>query len=291
MSSDTDRSATELVSDWLIGHRTATRNLYRISITQYLGWLDREDHGDPLEVTRQVIQRYVRHLDEELGYAPSTVRNKVSAVASFYRYAVEERVVEHNPAEHVRRPKGESAPKRGLPTDQAQKVIAAARAHSQVAYALVWMMAGAALRVTEACTARLENINWETGLLTVTVKGGHAQTKPLSTPVLEAIRDATGDRTEGPILTNRDGNRLTRHRAFELIDKVAAAAGVEATPHTLRHTAATLALEAGASIEDVKELLGHSSIETTLLYLRGRDILGGTRRAADLLARSLVSRA
>jgi integrase/recombinase XerC len=147
-------------------------------------------------------------------------------------------------------------------------------------------MAGAGLRVAEASSANIEDL--KDGLLTVTVKGGHRQTKPLSLPALQAARAAIGDRTEGPILTNRDGARLSRRRAWELIERLATSAGIKScTPHTLRHTAATLALAAGAQVQDVQALLGHRSIETTLHYIRNRDVLGGAADAARRLGNLL----
>lgn len=275
----------ETIADWLIRFSGGSRAQYRHSIDQYTDWLD---DLDPLDVTRATVQRYVAHLVDR-GYADATVRAKVSAVASFYKYALQEKLIDTNPAADLKRPLGEGEVKRGLPPDKARKMIAAARRHSPTAHALVWMMAGVGLRVAEACSARVEDLDVDEQLLTVTVKRGHRKTKPITDEVLAAIDTMIAGRIEGTILTNRDGNRLTRHRAWELVEKVAAEAGIEhCSPHVLRHTAATLALEAGAPVQDVKELLGHRSLETTLRYIHNRDILGGTRKAAELLASVLA---
>ena len=274
--------SAELVSDWLIGYPPATRTGYRTDIDMFAKWIEFNLEKDPIDADRADIQRWLANLADQ-GFAPSTVRRKASAVWSFFNYAVQEKLREHNPADNLRRPKGESAPQRGLLIEQARALISAAESHSSAAHALVWLMAGAGLRVTEACRARLEDIN-DVGYLSVTVKGGHTQLKPLSAPVSEAITAAADSRESGPVLMNRDGNPLSRRRAWELMERLTTSVGIEScTPHTLRHTAATLALEAGASVEDVKELLGHRSLETTLRYIENRDVLGGAAKAADRL--------
>ncbi len=281
-----DPTPPDLVIEWLIGYPPATRRSYRSDIIQYIAWLDANDHGGLLEVTRGTIQRFLGYLSDN-DYQPATIQRKTSAVASFYNYAVEEKILEHNPAEHVRRAKGGSVPKPALDADQIRSLIAAAREHSPSAHALVCLMAGVGLRVAEACSASIEDLNGD--LLTVTVKGAAQQVKPLEEPTLGAVTEAIGPRSKGPILTNRDGRPLSRKRAWALIITLAARCGLDqCTPHTLRHTAATLALEGGASVQDVQQLLGHASLETTLRYIQHRDIAGGTREAARHLAAVLT---
>jgi site-specific recombinase XerD len=274
-----------LIPDWLLAYPDRTRDSYRRDITQFATWL--HDHtGKPLlSAGRTDIQRWLAHLRES-GRTDATVRRKASSISSFYTFAVTEGHLPTNPAEAVRRPKGESDPRQGLPLDQAHKLIRTAADHSPTAHALVWLMAGVGLRISEACNARIEDIRGDE--LTVKVKGGHRQTKPLSTQVLAAIQATTRDRQTGPILTRPDGRPLTRGTAWRLIEELADRAHIDdLTPHILRHTAATLALEAGAAAEDVQVLLGHRSIETTLRYLRGRDQAAGARKAARLLGQAL----
>lgn len=275
-----------LIADWLIEFPSRdTRSTYRRAVEQFCHWAGIDDVDDLLEVTRQDVRRWVAHLSDQLR--DSSVRAKVSAVSSLYRHIVAEGMVDASPAESVRRPKGESEPRLGLTLDRARALIAAAADHSPRALALVWLMAGAGLRVDEACRARIEDLAGD--LLTVTVKGGHRQIKPLSPPALSAVRSAIDDRTDGPIVLNRDGAPMKPWSAQELIAQLGVSAGIEEKvyPHILRHTAATLALEAGAPVEDVSALLGHRSIETTLRYIRNRDVLGGTRQAAARLASAL----
>lgn len=276
-----------LVSDWLIEFTSQdTRNTYRRAVLQFADFLNADTVDDLLEVTRQDVRRWVAHLSERMR--DQSVRSKVSAVSTFYKHLVAEGMVEASPVESVRRPKGESEPRLGLTLGRARAVIAAAEQHSARALALVWLMAGAGLRVEEACSARIEDLAGD--LLTVTVKGGHRQIRPLSPPALQAVEEATEGRDKGPIVTNRDGDAMRPWSAQDLIAALGRDAGLEERlyPHILRHTCATLALEAGAAVEDVSALLGHKSIETTLRYIRNRDVVGGTRLAAGRLASALT---
>lgn len=272
-----------VVSDWLIGYPENTRAGYRLDVTQFEVWLG----GDLLAASRVDVQRWVSHLRDEVGLASSTVNRKTSAVWSFFNYCVQERIVEANPAEHVRRPRIENSPRFGLTVDDARRLLEAASARSVAAHALVWLMAGAGLRVSEAVGARIEDLAG--AVLSVRVKGGTVQNKPLSAPVLAAVEAAAGDRESGPIVTNPDGHRLSRRGALRVIDELASEVGVDCSPHVLRHTAATLALEAGAPLQDVSRLLGHRSLETTLKYVRNRDADGGMRLAAETLGETLMN--
>lgn len=272
-----------LIADWLVEYRSkSTREKYRCAVLQFETWLD----GDLLEATRSDIRRWIAHLSSE-GWADNTIGVKKTAVVQFFRHLYVESVIDENPAVEISFRKAEPAPRLGLDAAEAHKIIAAAENHSRYVAALVWLMAGAGLRVHEACSARIEDL--EDDLLTVRVKGGHRQVKALSEEVLSAVSAVSDGREEGPIIVDGDGRPVKDWRAQDLIRDLGKHAGIteKVTPHILRHTAATLSLEAGTPVEDVKELLGHASVETTLRYVRNRDVIGGTRAAAARLGKTL----
>lgn len=280
---DTVRPTRDLLSDWLVEFRSKhTRDAYRRAVLQFDDWLG----GDLLDASRSDIRRWIAHLSEE-GLADPSVRVKKSAVVAFYQHLYYEKIIPDNPAVDIKAPKGESEPRLGLTVDQAHKLIAEAEDHSKHAAALVWLMAGAGLRVHEACSALIQELTDD--LLTVRVKGGHRQTKALSEEVLAAVSAVVGNREEGPIIVDGEGREVKDWRAQKLIRDLGKRAGIpeKVHPHILRHTAATLALEAGTPVEDVSALLGHRSIETTLRYVRNRDVIAGTRGAAARLGKAL----
>lgn len=280
-------SLSELRGAWLSQFGSAnTRDAYRRDLDSFLSWLDE----DPFPGDRARIQAWLGHLTD-LGRSSATVSRKASAVASFYQYALEEGHIDKNPAELVRRPRREEGQKMGLSLEQARDLVAAAAVEGPTHHALVWLLAGCALRVTEACSLDLEdlhNLDTQRPTLRVKTKGGRISEKPIPKQAVRALLDARGDRLKGPLLTNRDGNRLDRRRAWELVERLTRKAGIEnCTPHILRHTAASLALAAGVPIQDVQKLLGHKSIETTLRYVRNLDTFEAAQNAADVLAEKL----
>jgi len=133
------------------------------------------------------------------------------------------------------------------------------------------------LRVSEACGADVGDLGVERGhrVLTVTRKRGRVERVPLAPPTVEALEDYLGARTAGPLFVDRRGNRLDRHDAARVVRRVARAAGItkHLTPHSLRHTAVTLALDAGVPLRDVQDMAGHADPRTTRRYDRARQSL------------------
>lgn len=249
---------------------------------------------DPLAVTRPVVDQYKRHLQEK-GYAPSTVARRLSAVSSLYRYAVSVGTLAANPARDVRRPKvdADETPTVGLTTTEARAVLAAAEAESPRTHALLALLLGAGLRVSEALAARAEHMGIDRGhrFLTVYGKGGKKRRVPLHPALLHAVERQLAGRTEGLILPTRTGGQWDRSEAWRAVRRVAKAAGVTAaekiSPHSMRHTAATLLLSGDnpAPLARVQQLLGHADPRTTQRYNRLKDVLPGSAgyRLGELL--------
>lgn len=257
----------DLILNWLMDGAPNTRKAYRYSITSFEKWLGR----DPVTATHPEIQRWRNHLSEDLGRSDSTVRRHLSAISSFLNYAVNQDVIDKNPAANVSRPQGETSKRKPLSLDQLTDLLEAADRHSKAAVALVWLMLSGC-RVSEACNADIDDVS-DDGV-TVTIKGGDRETKPLDPPAMRAVREAISDRHDGPLLINRNtGQRLTRKRGWELVRSLSKKAGIKrpVTDHELRNTAASLAADAGASIEEIQAMLGHKDPRTTQRYMKDRN--------------------
>jgi integrase/recombinase XerD len=102
-------------------------------------------------------------------------------------------------------------------------------------------------------------------------KGGKIVTIPLAPRTARAIDLAIGERSEGPIFLGRDGDRLDRHAAWQIVRRLARTAGIKPVgPHTLRHAFITAALDAGVPLRDVQEAASHADPRTTMRYDRAR---------------------
>lgn len=277
---------------WLAAYSSPhTREAYRRDLTQFATWLEGVGIVSPLLAGRPAVDAYARHL-EELELSPATRARKLSSVGSFYAYCGAEGLTDKNPAALVRRPKvSNESPRLGLSADEARRVIAAARTTTPAHRALVALCLGAGLRVSEALAVTPEALSTDGGhqVVKVTGKGGKVRTVPLSPQALGLLSDALEAGTTGePVVRGPRGGRIDRHRALRMIEHLGKVAGIahDLRPHDLRHAAATLALDAGAPVSKVQDLLGHSSPTTTMRYVHHRERLDNS--AAYVLGLALA---
>jgi integrase/recombinase XerD len=148
------------------------------------------------------------------------------------------------------------------------------------------------LRVSEATGASIENLGVERGHRTLVIarKGGKVVTIPLAPRTARAIDLAVGERVEGPIFLNADGQRLDRHGVAPVVRRLARQAGITKPvgPHTLRHAFITAALDAGVPLRDVQEAASHAEPRTTMRYDRAR---GSLDRHATYIVAAYVAAA
>jgi site-specific recombinase XerD len=203
------------------------------------------------------------------------VTRRLCTVAGFYRYAVEEELLESSPAAHVRRPRLDYESRAtGLDRNELGALLVAAGLGPPAEHALISLLALNGLRVSEATGADVQALGIERGhrTLVITRKGAKVVTIPLAPRTARAIDLAIGERTEGPIFLAPDGRRLDRHGAGRIVRRVARRARITKLvgPHTLRHAFITAALDAGVALRDVQDAASHAHPRTTMRYDRAR---------------------
>jgi integrase/recombinase XerD len=209
------------------------------------------------------------------------VTRRLCTIAGFYKYAVEEDLLEHSPAAHVRRPRLDyESHVAGPDRNELGAMLVAAGLGAAPEHALISLLALNGLRVSEATVADIENLGIERGhrTLVVTRKGGKVVTNPLAPRTARAIDLAISERTEGPLFTGPGGRRLDRHGAARIVRRVARRAGIIKSlgPHTLRHAFITAALDAGVPLRDVQDAASHADPRTTMRYGRAPAAWTGT---------------
>ena len=184
----------------LAGYRGLTREAYTLDLRQFSTWC--RARSLPLFAVRRAgIESFAREL-EVRGRARATVTRRLCTIAGFYRYAVEEELLEHSPAAHVRRPRLDyESHATGLDRNELGALLVAAGLGLPAEHALVSLLALNGLRVSEATGANVENLGIERGhrTLVITRKGGKVVTIPLAPRTARAIDLAVGERVEGPI--------------------------------------------------------------------------------------------
>jgi integrase/recombinase XerD len=257
-------------------------------------WFDwcEQHHLEPLaDVRRPHVELYARDL-EARGLAPATVALKLVVLTGFYRYCVEEQLLEHSPAVHVRRPKiSQESTRLGLDRSELGAFLVQAGLSGGTDHALACLLALNALRVSEACGADLCDLALANGHRVVRIVGEGNQPAliPLAPRTSRAIDAAVGERTDGPLLARADGSRLDRHAAGRIVRRLAKRAGIDKpiSPRSLRHAAITAALDAGCSLRDVQDFARHSDPRQTRRCDRAR---GRTRPQPHLHRRHLPGR-
>jgi site-specific recombinase XerD len=232
------------LAGFLAGYRGLTREAYTLDLRQFTAWC-RARNLPLFAVRRADIETFAREL-EARGRARATVTRRLCTIAGFYKYAVEEELLDHSPAAHVRRPRLDyESHATALDRNELGAILVAAGLGPPAEHALVSLLALNGLRVSEATGADIEHMGTERGhrTLVITRKGGKVVTIPLAPRTARAIDLATGERTEGPLFTAADGKRLDRHGAARIVRRVTRRAEIakKVSPHTLRHAFITAA--------------------------------------------------
>jgi integrase/recombinase XerD len=264
------------LAGFLAGYTGLTREAYALDLRQFTGWCQQR-HVRLFDARRADIECFARDL-ETRGRARATVTRRLCTIAGFYRYAVEEDLLEHSPAAHVRRPRLDyESHATGLDRNELGALLVAAGLGTAAEHALISLLALNGLRVSEAAGADIRALGLERGhrTLTITRKGGKVVTIPLAPRTARAIDLAVGERCDGPIFLAADGRRLDRHGAARVVRRAARRAGITKPvgPHTLRHAFITAALDAGVPLRDVQEAASHADPRTTMRYDRARTSL------------------
>ena len=264
------------VAAYLARFKGSSREHTESDLRCYLAWCA-ERRLDALAARRPHLELYIRWMQEIRRFKPSTVSRRFSVAAGFYRTCVLDGVLQHSPAEHVRRPVvAAESPTLGFTHLQFEALLTAARESANPCdFALVAMLGLLGLRIFEATGANIADLGEEHGhrVLRVCGKGTKIVLVPLPPAVGRAIDRATGPRTRGPILLNTCGARMDRHAATRRLRHLAETAGIQVTtahPHMLRHTFVTTMLDAGVDLRDVQIAARHADPRTAMRYDRAR---------------------
>ena len=233
------------VAAYLARFKGASRYHTESDLRCYLAWCA-ERSLDPLAARRPHLELYIRWMQEIRRFKPSTVSRRFSVTAGFYRTCVIDGLLEHSPAEHVRRPSvPPESPTLGFTHLQFEALLTASHESSNTSdFALVAMLGLLGLRIFEATGADIADLGEEHGhrVLRVCGKGTRVVLVPLPPAVGRAIDRAISTHIRGPILLNSRGARMDRHAATRRLRRLAETAGVRITrphPHMLRHTFVT----------------------------------------------------
>lgn len=225
------------------------------------------------------LRAFVTWLNE-IGMQANTQARVISGIKAFFTYLMQEEIIQEDPTTLLAAPKLTRKLPDTLNINEINALIDAIDASKPEGMrnkAIIEMLYGCGLRVTELVELRISNIYKDTEFIKVIGKGNKERLVPIGSVALklleiyiQQIRVHLNIKKghEDFIFLNRSGSRLSRISVFNLIKSLAIATGIHKSisPHTLRHSFATHLIEGGADLRAVQEMLGHASITTTEIY-------------------------
>ncbi|NDV25487.1 tyrosine recombinase XerC [Desulfovibrio sp. JC010] len=257
----------------------ATLRSYAKDLTQFEEFL--ETRKSTLAKPEKIIPDHVRAFLAKLHgqrLAKSTMSRKLSSLRSFFKYMTRHRFIKNDPMVGIRNPKQEMRHPRSLNVDQAVNLMDAQLGEEPADkrdLALAEMLYGSGLRVSEAITLDLFDIDTSSGVVRVSGKGNKERLSPLSDAACKAVNDYLAVRAElgasleeQALFVGNRGGRLNRRQVNRILARMAEGAGLHegVHPHMLRHSFASHMLQSGADMRSVQELLGHEHLSTTQRY-------------------------
>jgi integrase/recombinase XerD len=229
-------------------------------------------------VDRGHLEAHLRHLLER-GVGPRSQARALSAIRSFHRLLLAERLAPSDPTEDVSSPRPGRRLPRLLAAEEVERLLAAPDPRTAAGRrdrAMLELLYAAGLRVSELVTLGANDVQLESRMVKARGKGSKERLVPLGAPAAEALklylagaREALlrGRRSKDLFVTPR-GGRMTRQGFWKLIARHARTAGIAraVSPHQLRHSFATHLLAGGADLRAVQAMLGHADVSTTQIY-------------------------
>ncbi len=265
-----------------------TAAMYCREVAAFAEWLSNSRGGTgavesrdlgPEEVDLRMVRRYLAHLSTE-GYARKTVARKATSLRRYFgwaertgRVAADPTVGAMTPTRERRLPRVLRTEELGTLLDKPRAAVANdSRARQTRDLAVLELLYGSGLRVSEVCAMRIGDIDLPRRRLIVHGKGSKQRVVPLSEPAVSALEEwfdhgrpemADPSAAADVVFVNLYGRPLNTQAVRRLVNR---RASTQTNPHALRHTFATHLLDGGADLRQVQELLGHADLGSTQIY-------------------------
>ena len=251
-----------------------TLEAYSRDLSEFAGAMIDAGVHEAAAIDAPLVATWVQNL-AKAGLKPKSQARMLVAVRGFFRHLVRTRQLEADPARLVDLPKPEKALPDPVTQQEAFALLEAAENPRD--RAIVLLLYGAGLRISEVVRLDLPSVYLDAGLVRVLGKGKKERVVPIGQEVIDALRRYLEEdrpkrlrgHTTDLVFPGRDGMRpLTRQAAFVIVRRLQVAAGIprDISPHKLRHAFATHLVRGGADLRSVQAMLGHADLRTTEVY-------------------------
>lgn len=254
---------------------------YRNDLNRYAGFVEIHGLTGLNEVSRSEVRNYFKSLFD-LGLKQSSIARNFSAVKNLHRFLVFRKISEIDPTINLDRPKASKKLPVVLNKDEVDRLIKAPDINEKLGIrdrAIIETLYATGIRVSELVNLKKRDLIKSESVIRVFGKGSKERIVPIGDIALDwidrydsSVRNGlirSGANGSDFLFLNFRGGRISRISVWRMLQKHAREANIKKQihPHTLRHTFATHLLEGGADIRAVQEMLGHSDIGTTQIYL------------------------
>ncbi|MBS1127352.1 MAG: xerD [Nitrospirae bacterium] len=212
------------------------------------------------------------------GYSISSICRYLSSIKALYKYLLIESILDYDPSDNIHLPKKWERLPKALSISEVMALLQTSFSGKTILRdsAMLELLYSSGLRVSELVKIKLGDIHFDAGFVRIMGKGDKERVVPVNMRALEKAkqymeeeRPATLGKRQSPYLfVTRRGKPMSRQRFWQTLKAIGQKAGLEISPHTIRHCFATHLLEGGADLRSVQKMLGHSDISTTQIYTK-----------------------
>lgn len=251
---------------------------YIRDITAFCDYLYKEDVKSVSDISSDIIQKYITKL-KFAGKSNATIVRFSASIRCYCQFLVIRGIIDFNPSKAIKVEKAEKKMPSFLSTEEIDKLLSAPDVTDPKGCrdkAMLELLYATGIKTSELISLDVEDINLQFGILICRTENGE-RTIPVYPGALKSLSEYISkvrpsmvvDDSERAMFVNLNGKRLTRQGFWKIVKQYADIANIktELTPHTLRHSFAMHLLENGAQLKDIKDMLGHSDISSTQIYM------------------------
>ena len=254
---------------------------YQNDLDIYLQFLKSKGISNVKEISSDNIKEFLKKRGQ--SESTSTLAHNLTVIKNFHRYLIKENIVKDDVSMFISRPKLQKRLPRTLSVEDVDLLlnISLITPFDYRNKAMLELMYGAGLRVSELVSLNMNQIDLENGMIRIMGKGRKEREIPIGEYgiyYLKLYLEHRGlliknNQQEDSLFLNNHGKQITRQGFFKILKQLLLDKGLnpDVSPHTLRHSFATHLLSRGADLRSIQEMLGHSDISTTKIYTHVSD--------------------
>lgn len=256
-----------------------TLDSYRRDIKKYIAYLGSNNINNIGDASKTTVLNYLLEMQNQ-GKAASTISRNLASVRSFYQYLQRNRIIQNDPTHNVQGFKVEKKLPEILTGEEVERLLSQPKCTDLKGYrdkAMLELLYATGMRVSELIELKLNDVNLDVGYI-ICRHNDKERIIPVYSIAVSAVRDYVekarpsmiADENETVLFVNVNGGKLTRQGFWKIIKSYQEKAKIhkDITPHTLRHSFAAHLLENGADLKSIQEMLGHTDISSTQVYVQ-----------------------